>query len=275
VGNGDWSPATPLDGSFDGPVERFSWRPPRGLPRSITSYEGQARCWDGSGEANEQNPTYRFYVIGEQPMIGILCNRLIIMNGDSIDHDSEFEITVISDHPPVAVRRAIRESKESQDDTIPLTVTAEAGNPYIFHATDRPNLVDGNYIYKVEAEDITSAKQVEEINQLQVRASSALALQKPPLAYPNPFNPDSGQNLYIGYELTRSANIILRIYNTFMEQVTRIEYPTGSNGGNAGYNEVIWDTKDNGREVGNGTYIFLLEGEGRILSLGRVTILKQ
>jgi len=79
--------------------------------------------------------------------------------------------------------------------------------------------------------------------------------------YPNPFNRSterSRQSLAttIRYQLPKTTQVVLKLYNTFGQEV-----PTLVNARQpAGVNAVVWDGKDeSGMEVSSGIYIYRLQ----------------
>jgi subtilisin family serine protease len=71
--------------------------------------------------------------------------------------------------------------------------------------------------------------------------------------YPNPFNPSTT----IAFDLTRSADIQLTVFNSLGQKVTTLVNGHFS----AGHHEVSWmGTRDNGQPVASGLYYYRLEG---------------
>ena len=57
--------------------------------------------------------------------------------------------------------------------------------------------------------------------------------------------------------------------------IKKTNYPSGSMGGKAGYDEVTWDGKDDfGSTVGNGIYPFRIVAGGRVLGRGKIAVLE-
>jgi hypothetical protein len=276
VDGGTWAPAQPISGSFSGRTERFSWYPPRPLPRSVSPHRVEARCYNSAGNFNSIFPSYNFYVIGSQPVVGLKSKGIILVNGDTIDKLPDFEIIIIGNNLPITARRSIKESSWSQEEITTLSLTADPNNPSILYASYQPTLGDGVYTIKIEALDSGGNSSVLEVTQLIVRNDPSLALQSPPLCFPNPFNPEGGSLLYISYILTKSADVTVGIYDLLGSQIFKQFYSTGNNGAKAGYNEIPWEGRDDaGKRIGNGTYAYLIFGEGKVLGKGKVTILKQ
>jgi len=70
--------------------------------------------------------------------------------------------------------------------------------------------------------------------------------------YPNPFNPTTT----IRYDLPRSTNVVLKIYNTLGQEVKTLvnEYQT------SGSKSVVWDGTDNsGETVNSGDYLYRIQ----------------
>jgi len=273
VDGGDWTAASPINGTFDSTAESFKWIPPRALSRGPVSHEAQARARDSAGNINSTYITYGFYVIGEQPEIDFKNGVSTVINGDIISKNPSFDITTISKTPPVTLKSSIQ--KESQTPIIQtLSLVADPGNPYIYRGKFAPLLEDGEYTIKLEATDNAGERTDEEYTKLMVRTADRLSLLGSTLCYPNPFNPEAPP-LSIAYVLSRSTEITLTIHDLIMNQVIRMIYPSGTEGGRAGYNEIIWSGRDEaGNMAGNGIYVYLIAGEGRVLGKGKITLLK-
>jgi len=273
VDGGDWTAASPINGTFNSKIESFKWIPPRALSRGTVSHEAQARARDSAGNINSTYITYGFYVIGEQPEIGLKNGVSTVANGDTIPKNPSFDITVISNNPPLTLRGS--QQQESQTPLIQtISLTADPNNPYIYRGKYSPVLDEGKYTIKLEATDNGGERTDKEYTNLMVRTAERISLLGQTLCYPNPFNPEAPP-LSIAYVLSKSTEITLTIHDLVMNQVIRMIYPSDTEGGRAGYNEVIWNGRDEaGNMAGNGIYVYLIIGEGRVLGKGKITILK-
>jgi len=265
VDGGAWTAATPIDGQFNSNTEAFSWVPPQPLTRGVNSHEVEARGFSGS---------YNFYIIGDRPEIGLQLSGTNIINGDVIGKNPSFSITIISNQPPLTAQSTFLKDGAISPTTQNLTLTVDPNNAYILRANYAPTLDDGKYDIKIEAIDSNNQTITREVIDLMVQATADLAIQGTPLNYPNPFNPETGST-NISYTLSKPADITLTIHDLTGSQILKKNYTTGAAGGSAGYNEVAWDGRDaGGNMVGNGIYIYLIVGEGRLLAKGKATVLK-
>jgi len=231
VDGGAFTTATPLDGQFDSNTEAFSWTPPQPLTRGVNSHEVEVLGTSGS---------YSFYVIGDRPEIGLLYRGGNLFNGDVIDKNPVFNITVISNKPPVTAPN--------------LSLTVDPNNAYLFRANFAPTLNDGKYDLKIEATDNSGRITTKEVIDLVVQNSADLAVQGIPLNYPNPFNPNTGST-NISYTLSKPADITLTIYDLMGNQILKKTI-----GSKAGYNEVAWDGRDaGGTMAGNGILLLAMD----------------
>ncbi|MDD4527124.1 MAG: T9SS type A sorting domain-containing protein [Candidatus Margulisbacteria bacterium] len=64
------------------------------------------------------------------------------------------------------------------------------------------------------------------------------------LCNPMPYNPNSGKDMVIAYELTAQANVEIYVYNLLGQVVWKNMYPLGFAGGSAGYNQVDFNGVD-------------------------------
>ena len=80
--------------------------------------------------------------------------------------------------------------------------------------------------------------------------------------YPNPFHPDESPTT-IAYVLADNASVRMRIYTLSGSLVLDTQFASGSDGGLAGLNEVVWDGRNgNGETVASGGYVVYVEAEG-------------
>jgi hypothetical protein len=84
--------------------------------------------------------------------------------------------------------------------------------------------------------------------------------------YPNPFNPSTT----IRYDLPKTVNVLLKIYNILGQEVKMLVNETQT----AGEKKVVWDGKDHlSNDVGSGIYIYQIQAgnytKGRKLVLLR------
>ena len=96
--------------------------------------------------------------------------------------------------------------------------------------------------------------------------------------YPNPFNPP-GQTTLIKYTLSKDAYITIYIYNTNGERIWQYSASPGSQGGQAGPNEVVWNGITAFRGVvGSGVYLLhvtaRVNGQNVILGKGKIAVMK-
>ena len=276
VNGGNWSAATPIDGTFNSQQEKFSWMTPQPLPFALTTNRAEVRAYDAAGNVTNPPASYDFYAVGKEPVFTVKSHSSLLVNGDNISHNPRFEITILSADPPVTVRRSIQEASQAEEELGDLIVTSDPSNPYLFYSRYEPILSNGIYKLKIEVTDSQGDNDVLEINQLKVMDNALLILAKTPLCYPNPFNPDQPPyNVSISFVLPRPADITFSLYDLNLNLIVKKLFFANQIGGNAGYNEILWNGADaGGRKVGNGIYIFLLQGENILVGKGKITILR-
>ncbi|MFA4967221.1 MAG: Ig-like domain-containing protein [Candidatus Margulisiibacteriota bacterium] len=274
VDGGSWSAASPLDGLFNSKTESFLWPCSQVLTRGITSHEVEVKCRDAAGNINSTYASYSFYIIGDRPEIDLQSRGTTIINGDTVDKDPSFAVTVISNALPVSAQSKLQKSTDAQPVVLALTLTADPNNPNILHGTYSPSLTDGKYDIKIEAIDSNLAMTTKEVTNLIVQLNADLAVQGAPLNYPNPFNPEITSTT-IAYTLSKPGNITLSFHDLMGNQIARKSYSSGAEGGKAGYNEILWNGRsDGGNLLGNGIYTYLVVGDGKVLARGKATVLK-
>lgn len=114
--------------------------------------------------------------------------------------------------------------------------------------------------------------------------ASAFKVESPTLqiigqvvSIPNPYNPSTGSTT-IKYTLSKDANIIIYIYSMRGERVWQSVSPAGSNGGNVGVNEVVWDGITAFRSMASfGVYTVMVtstDGQAGVLGKTKIAIIK-
>jgi hypothetical protein len=274
VDDGAWSAAT-ITAGVNTNTAAFSWTSVQALTRGIASHEMTVRCTAGGSTIVSADP-YRFYVTGDRPEIGITSLGGAVLNGDTIAASPSFNITVLSINPPVTGVAILQKAGEAPANSA-ITLTVDPGNSYLYHGTYAPTLTDGQYNIKIQATDSTlpvARISTREATNLLVQSALDLTVQGVPLNYPNPFNPESGPTS-ISYTLSKAGEITLLVCDIMGNQISRQSYSSVVNGGRAGYNEVTWNGRDSGGNLaGNGIYIFVVIGDGKMLGKGKITVLK-
>jgi len=265
--SGTWYDATAFDGAFDNPTENFWVKPQSALVRQPAPHLLEIRCTDAAGNVSTAFATYAFYVIGDRPEVLIESHGTPIYSGDPIEANASFEVTVITNKGLALLTARLNNGA-------PTTLTAvQANNTY--HARFAPTLTDGTYSLKVEATDGEGNITTSEATNLLVEANQSLKLESQPLNFPNPFTSPGPGTTMIAYKLSKSADITLTIHDIMGNQVFKRNFPARAPGGSAGYNEVPWNGTDaDGSTVGNGIYVYLIIGEGKVLGRGKLTVLK-
>jgi hypothetical protein len=133
------------------------------------------------------------------------------------------------------------------------------------------NLSSGSHTIKILAVDMnansTTYVQTLEVDTGELRAASSLV-------YPNPFNPNQGKAKF-AYQLNRDGNVTLYLFNEINQLVWQRNFQAGSNGGQAGYNEIEWDgVTDFNEQVANGAYYLRVVSGGKVIGKTKVAVLK-
>lgn len=94
--------------------------------------------------------------------------------------------------------------------------------------------------------------------------------------YPNPFNPLNGSTTIV-YKLDSDANTSVLIFNITHELMWKYDFVSGSNGGKAGDNSVIWNGYNAFAEMaGNGIYFceVINRASGKVLAKGKIAVFR-
>jgi len=270
IDSGSWADATPLDGAFNSVSEAFTFRVTSSLTRRATAHQIEVRCFDSAGNVNTTYTNYAFFVIGDRPEVLLTSHLIELMSGDSIETNPSFEVTAVTNKGLNFVRARLNNGAPQS-----LTAIQDPVNNFVYHANFSPTLADGTYSLKIEVADLENNITTREATNLVVQSGQPLQVESVPLNYPNPFTDPGTGTTAISYKLSKSAEITLTIHDIMGNQIFKRNFPPRSPGGSAGYNEVNWDGKaSDGKVVGNGIYVYLVIGEGKILGKGKLTVLK-
>lgn len=103
-----------------------------------------------------------------------------------------------------------------------------------------------------------------------------LRIVGPVVVYPSPFSQRRHGTCTIQYTLSADANIDIYIYAVGGQLVKKISRFSGTDGGSAGINKVVWDGRtESGMLAGNAVYVGTLVGrdENKLLAKFKFTIL--
>jgi len=92
------------------------------------------------------------------------------------------------------------------------------------------------------------------------------------LNYPNPFKSDRGTT--VGYVLSKSMDVELKVFDMMGNLITSIERPAGSFGGLRGLNKIsISSYNFGGTLLSAGVYFYLLMNQGKVLGKGKMAVI--
>src|SRR3989339_346436 len=194
-----------------------------------------------------------------------------LYSGDSINTNTLLGIQFTSDSNLAADDSALTLRIDSADHA----VTPSQRTPgTITGSYNASSLADGDHILRITVKELSGNTTTWEATHISVNSADRVDVLAQPLNFPNPCGP-ADTKTYIGYKLSKDANITLSIHDMMGNLISRQSFSAGTNGGRATYNEVEWNLKtDGGSAVGNGIYVYLIIGDGRILSKGRIAIVK-
>jgi hypothetical protein len=95
------------------------------------------------------------------------------------------------------------------------------------------------------------------------------------LAYPNPMSFNQGSGGVIAYKLSKSTDVILKVFNISGNLIYENSYPEGSNGGIGGtntYNEVPFSMSEIGDNLPCGIYFFILMTDNEVIGKSKIAI---
>ena len=199
----------------------------------------------------------------------ITANGTQVYNGATLSISPTINITIATDTNLTTESDAIVLRIDSTNNNL----TPSSRNAGTITASNQQTLTTGTHNLRVMVKEITGTVSTFEVINLLVDSGGELKTQGGPLNFPNPCNINTGTS--IGYKLTKPANITLSIHDLMGNLIWKNSYPSESNGGRATYNEVPWDCRtQSGQEVGDGIYVYLIVGNGKLLNKGKITVIK-
>ncbi|OGB89385.1 hypothetical protein A2625_07840 [candidate division WOR-1 bacterium RIFCSPHIGHO2_01_FULL_53_15] len=266
-GTGNWLSAEAIDGTFNATSEPFSITIVSAV--SAGTHALWLRTTDGVGNVSSEGVSaYSFTLAENKPTITIKVGGNRLFNGDTISSTPKFEMTIVSAHGLASARISV-------DGTAAALTTVNTDSNYYATHEVASALSNGIHGITVEAFDSQGNGTTAEVYPLYVQGAAAVAVQGTSLNYPNPYDPAAG-NTSIGYTLSKPSTITLTIHDLSGNMIVKKTYSSTENGGQAGYNTVTWNGQtDGGSVVGNGIYIYLVMADGRVLSKGKLTVVKR
>jgi len=267
----DWKNCIPLDGHFDENEEGFTFTVTPEITRG--HHTVQLRTSNAAGETTTASfSAYSFYYVSDRPEVILRADGTEIINGDPIETNPSFEVTVVTDKGLTLsnLKFLINGTAET------ATSTSQEGNRTLTYAFYHPTLTAGTHDIRVEATDDVGNTTTREAVNLIVQTSGAPVVFGVPLSYPNPFDPGA-ETATISYTLSRASNVTLKIFDLSGHQVHSQNYLSGQEGGKAGYNEISWNGRSNGSYAGNGIYVYVILVNGSVAQngKGKLTVFKR
>ena len=182
-----------------------------------------------------------------------------VVSGDLLETEAGVSYTVVAkNHRTGEVATRLVSSDHSEFNTVwadlSRTSVIEAGDTLeVILFDDLGNIVSGPFTHMVDVDDLRKAYLSLPLTVGDVHPASTILAQN----FPNPFNPET----WIPYQLEKSADVVLQIYDTSGGIVRTIDLGFKSQGfymtrSTAAY----WDGRNNlGEQVASGVYFYSLQ----------------
>lgn len=202
---------------------------------------------------------------------GLQFDGKTILNNDYVAANPTITATITDDSSGIDTALSAIEL----DSSFVYLASLPSGSSYTSGAlTFKPALASGTHSIKFHAADLAGNWTTSEVVGFKV-GSGDVQIAGAALNYPNPFNPASGQTTEINYELNVNADIVIYIYDLIGRPIKKITCPSGTEGGKAGYNRVIWNGWSDFNEiVSNDVYIARVTQGGRQIGKCKIAVLK-
>lgn len=189
-----------------------------------------------------------------------------VFEGDIISNMPVIK-AVISDNFAVDASSITVEAQDIYNGSSSPKVSFEASTGVMTLAIIKP-ITLGDLTIKITVKDTSN-----NIGQYSVKLktqSGDVSVNGDAFSYPNPFNPLSGKTK-IGFNLTSSGDVSIYLFDMSGRIVMKRTVSA-----TVGYNEVEWSgANDFGEIVGNGVYLLRITYQGRLLSKGKIWVIKK
>jgi hypothetical protein len=223
-----------------------------------TNISGFVGALIGSG-ANTPPSIGNFKVDGE-----------VIIDNDYVTSDGLLTATILD------LESAVSQESSSISIDGSSTTFANLTSPSTYDASSgqlsvQLDLADGNHTIIIQAYDVnndsSSLTRLVKVDAGGTKVANALV-------YPNPFDPSAG-SARLGYQMNQDADVTLYLFNEINQLVWKRTYPSGSNGGKSGYNEILWNgVTDFGLTAANGAYFLRIVSGGKQIGRIRIAVLR-
>jgi hypothetical protein len=131
----------------------------------------------------------------------------------------------------------------------------------------RPTAIQSSVVSESGSNLVLTVTPVSEIDEM-----TESSVQGKVLNYPNPFKSDRGTT--VGYVLSKSMDVELKIFDMMGNLLTSIEKPAGALGGLRGLNKIAVNSQNfGGTLLSAGVYFYLLMSDGKILGKGKMAVI--
>jgi archaellin len=229
--------------------------------------------------ADEHNQRVLLYTA--RPVIsGVKFNDAPYVSGDIIDPSPTLKM-VLTD-PAGFGGIDINNFKITVDSASPYTYSSFDDSTDSYDASTglvtfkiKNALPAGSHNFKIEVNDYLANWTAYNADNLLINdPAGAAQIIGTPLNYPNPFKPSSGTTK-LTYYMTVDANTSLYIFDMKASLIWKRDFSSGSMGGKAGYNEVVWDGKNDFNEsVAENVYPFMVVIGGKIAGRGKIAVIE-
>lgn len=105
-----------------------------------------------------------------------------------------------------------------------------------------------------------------------IQSNVAPSITNKPLNYPNPFKKNESTSIY--YNLSKSMDIELRIYDMMANEISKLVRNAGLKGASIGPNKIgLSDFGIDARDLSAGVYFYIIMNNGVILGKGKMAVI--
>jgi len=169
----------------------------------------------------------------------------------------------------------VSEESFSLSSTESIPITPESDTRVVYMDFEIPGrLGDTTYICTIEAQDKAHPwySKGEWTGKVRVIGDGGSVIGDL-LFWPIPYKPLTDPSVRISYTLSTNSDVTLYMYDISGQIVLTKKFISGLPGGQAGYNDFLWDGQtDFGKVIANGIYIIKIIKKGRAIGVGKLIV---
>ncbi|MCX5749658.1 MAG: IPT/TIG domain-containing protein [Candidatus Saganbacteria bacterium] len=213
--------------------------------------------------------------------VGILTSADTIppvISDVTVDEKTVLESDLIATKPTIKATITDNVSVDAASITVeaistfsPTSLPAVSFNPVsgLMTLTLTDPISAGEFTLKITAKDAPAGNSTTFTRKLKV-SDGTLYIEGSAFNYPNPFNP-LAETTKLGFNISKDATVIIYLFDTTGRIAVKRSFVA-----TAGYNEFMWDGRDDyGDIASNGIYMARIVGDGKLIGRAKIWVIKK